>query len=80
MTTLQALIEQAQTPRIDTNLRGVSFPVYDSCSATISGVLVTVRVVEQCRRSTSRKPADSLRFKADGKVISKADLLKLLSV
>lgn len=79
-TQLAALITEAQRPvayRIE-HLNRDAIKYVDQ-RATINGIDVSVSVAMQCRTNTSRRPASSLRFKANGKVIAKADLFKLLA-
>jgi hypothetical protein len=66
-TALTALIETASQE----NAAGR----YPGASAIINGKVVEARIVEQCRRTTSRaKQTPSIMWKVDGKRVAAADL------
>jgi O-phosphoseryl-tRNA(Cys) synthetase len=77
---LEALIAQALTIRVTHRADGTPIEMFSVGRGEINGKQVTVEVVEQCRRSTSRKlQTPSLMFKVSGKRVSKANLAAALA-
>lgn len=77
---LEALIEKAYTMVTHTRADGSTFEYYGFGRGQVNGHDVYVCVVEQCRRTTSRrKQRPSLMFKVDGKRVSKANLAAALA-
>jgi hypothetical protein len=77
---LETLISKALTIRITHRFDGTPMEMFGVGRGEINGKLVEVSVVEQCRRSTSRKlQTPSLMFKVDGKRVAKANLSAILA-
>ena len=65
---------------IETAAQKAAANLYPGAEAKINGKIVEARIVEQCRRTTSRaKQKPSVMWKVDGKRVAAADLQKAIA-
>jgi hypothetical protein len=77
---LNALIQQALTIQVSYRADGKPVESFSVGRGKINGKTVEARVVEQCRRTTSRaKQCPAIVWKVDGKRVSAADLQKAIA-